>query len=105
MLSRNSDPIEDGLRIGRKSSAADSRAELSATVDVDGSFHVFAVDAAGMLWQASGHSRLWSAQSLQYKVRRGHDLSARPLRHVAVDKTGSVVQRTHSEAASSSDTP
>ena len=76
------------------------RAELNATVDVKGIFHIFALDAAGMLWKVSGHSRSWSVQSLQHKSPSVVGVTYRPGRYdvFAVDKTGSMAQTTYPEA-------
>jgi hypothetical protein len=76
------------------------RAELNATVDVNGIFHVFALDAAGMLWKVSGHSRSWSVQSLRHKSPSVVGVTYRPGRYdvFAVDNTGSMAQTTYPEA-------
>jgi hypothetical protein len=76
------------------------RAELNATVDVNGIFHIFALDAAGMLWKVSGHSRSWTVQSLQHKSPSVVGVTYRPGRYdvFAVDNTGSLAQTTYPEA-------
>jgi hypothetical protein len=76
------------------------RAELNATVDVNGIFHIFALDAAGMLWKVSGHSRSWSVQSLRHKSPSVVGVTYRPGRYdvFAVDNTGSMAQTTYPEA-------
>jgi hypothetical protein len=76
------------------------RAELNATVDVNGIFHIFALDAAGMLWKVSGRSRSWSVQSLQPKSPSVVGVTYRPGRYdvFAVDNAGSIAQTTYPEA-------
>ncbi len=76
------------------------RAGLGATVDANGTFHVFAVDAAGTLWQVFGHSKSWSARSLQHGVRSVAGVTYRPGRYdvFAVDQTDTPVQKTYAEA-------
>jgi NlpC/P60 family/Stage II sporulation protein/Repeat of unknown function (DUF346) len=76
------------------------RAELNATVDVNGTFHIFALDAAGTLWKVSGHSRSWSVQSLRHKSPSVVGVTYRPGRYdvFAVDNTGSMAQTTYPEA-------
>ena len=76
------------------------RAQLNATVDLNGNFHLFALDATGMLWQVSGHARSWTARSLQHKVPSVAGVTYRPGRYdvFTVDHTGSVAQTTYPEA-------
>jgi hypothetical protein len=76
------------------------RAELKATVDVTGTFHLFALDAADTVWTLSGHSGSWTARNLQHKAPFLAGVTYRPGRYdmFSVDSLGLVAQTTYPEA-------